>query len=146
MSQLQQVGLLVVACGIQFPDQGLNPGPLRLGAQSLSHWTSREVPLLFNRVAFLIGLTSWLFFCNKLCQLRKKMSLKFSEPICHTCHAMDVCRKVPDLMVVHSKFSALLASWPSVLHSYCNLIPHLAPWMTVSNRDVNRRHFSRSQS
>ena len=27
-----------------FPDQGSNPGPLHLGAWSLSHWTTREVP------------------------------------------------------------------------------------------------------
>ena len=25
-----------------FPDQGSNPAPLALGAQSLSHWTTRE--------------------------------------------------------------------------------------------------------
>ena len=36
---------LVVACGIWFPDQGLNPGPLALGGWSLSHWTTKEVPL-----------------------------------------------------------------------------------------------------
>ena len=33
--------LLVAACGIQFPDQGSNLGPQ--GAQSLSHWTTREI-------------------------------------------------------------------------------------------------------
>ena len=27
-SSLQQAGALVLACGIQFPDQGLNPGPV----------------------------------------------------------------------------------------------------------------------
>ena len=36
--------LLLSACGIQFPDQGLNLGQPSLGAQSLSHWTTREVP------------------------------------------------------------------------------------------------------
>ena len=30
-------GYLVAACGISFPDQGLNPGPL--------HWPNREVPI-----------------------------------------------------------------------------------------------------
>ena len=35
--------LLVVACGIQFPDQGWNPGPLHWEC-SLSHWVTREVP------------------------------------------------------------------------------------------------------
>ena len=39
--------LSVVVCGIQFPDQGLNPGPPALGAQSFSHWTTREVPTFF---------------------------------------------------------------------------------------------------
>ena len=43
-SQLQRMGSLVAACGIQFPEQGLNLGPLALGARSLSHWTTRELP------------------------------------------------------------------------------------------------------
>ena len=37
--------VLVAAYGIQFPDQGLNLEPLALGARSLSHWTTREVPI-----------------------------------------------------------------------------------------------------
>ena len=36
--------VLVAACGIYFPDQGSNPRPPALGAWSLSHWTTREVP------------------------------------------------------------------------------------------------------
>ena len=36
--------LLVTAYGIKFPKQGLNPGPPELGAWSLSHWRTREVP------------------------------------------------------------------------------------------------------
>ena len=36
--------LLVAACGIQFPNQGLDLAPTpALRAQSLSHWTTREV-------------------------------------------------------------------------------------------------------
>ena len=42
-----------MACGIQFPDQGLKPVPLALGAQSLSHWTTREVPLPVFLLGFL---------------------------------------------------------------------------------------------
>ena len=34
---------LAEACGIQFPDQGSNLGPLALRTVSLSHWTTREV-------------------------------------------------------------------------------------------------------
>ena len=34
---------LSCACGIQFPDQGLNPGPC-IRSRSPSHWTTREVP------------------------------------------------------------------------------------------------------
>ena len=43
-SQLQHTGSLVVVCGIQFPDQGSNPGPLHqeLGVSAI--WTTREVP------------------------------------------------------------------------------------------------------
>ena len=32
--------------GSKFPDQRLNPGPPALGTQSLSHWTTREVPCI----------------------------------------------------------------------------------------------------
>ena len=55
--------LLVVACGIfscgtrilscgmwdLVPRPGIEPGPPALGAQSLSHWTAREVPSLCFR-------------------------------------------------------------------------------------------------
>ena len=35
---------LSAASGVYFPDQGSNLGPPALGAQSRSHWTTREVP------------------------------------------------------------------------------------------------------
>ena len=38
--------LLVVPCGVWFPDQGLNPDPLHWEC-SLSHWTTREVLILW---------------------------------------------------------------------------------------------------
>ena len=49
-SSLQHSGSLTVAWELLvasfrlflFPDQGLNPGPLALGAQSLTHWTTRS--------------------------------------------------------------------------------------------------------
>ena len=128
------------------PWPGIKPEASVLGVRSLSHWTGREVPLLFKRVAFLIGLTSCLSFIIKLSAEEKVVFEVFRAYMTYMCHAMNIYRKVPDLMVVHSKFSALLASWPSVLDSYCNLIPHLALWMTVSNHYLNLRHLSRSQS
>ena len=33
-----------VACGILVPQPGIKPVPSALGAQSLNHWTAREVP------------------------------------------------------------------------------------------------------
>ena len=35
-----------LSCGMQdlVPQPGIEPGPPALGAQSLSHWTTREVP------------------------------------------------------------------------------------------------------
>lgn len=41
---MRHTGSLVAACGILFPDQGLNLGPLHWKC-SLSHWNTREVPL-----------------------------------------------------------------------------------------------------
>ena len=35
-----------MACGILVPWPGIKPAPLALEAQSLNHWTTREVPLL----------------------------------------------------------------------------------------------------
>ena len=46
--QLRHVSSSVVACSIQFLDQGwrpgVKPGPPTLGVQRFSHWTIREVP------------------------------------------------------------------------------------------------------
>ena len=39
--------LLVAACGIQFPNQGANPGPLHW-QHGLSPWAAREVPIIQN--------------------------------------------------------------------------------------------------
>ena len=36
--------LLVVACGIVFPDQGLNPGSLSLGLSRHEHWSGLPFP------------------------------------------------------------------------------------------------------
>ena len=36
--------LLVTTCGIQFPDQGLNPGPLHWECRPQWVWNTREVP------------------------------------------------------------------------------------------------------
>ena len=45
-------GLLVAACMYDLvPQPGIEPRPSALGAQSLTHWTTREVP----KVAFLKG-------------------------------------------------------------------------------------------
>ena len=41
--------VLVVTHGIQFPEQGWNPRPPALGAQSLNQSTTREVPGVFLR-------------------------------------------------------------------------------------------------
>ena len=50
--------------GSSIPNQGLNPGPPALGAQSLNHWTTREIPeLLFLNFLFSI------FFSQESCHL-----------------------------------------------------------------------------
>ena len=38
------LGLLVATRSIQVPDQESNSGPPALGAQSLNHWSTREIP------------------------------------------------------------------------------------------------------
>ena len=44
---MQHVGSLVAARTVSFPDQGSNLGPPVLGAQGLSHWTTRAALLWF---------------------------------------------------------------------------------------------------
>ena len=44
---IEACGLLVVACMRDlFPRLGIEPGPPALGMQSLTHWATREVPLV----------------------------------------------------------------------------------------------------
>ena len=50
--------VLVAACGIQFPDQGVEPRPPALGLRSLSHWTTKGVPPVFSLSVFLDLVTS----------------------------------------------------------------------------------------
>ena len=40
--------VLVAACGIYFPDQGLILGPFALGGQRLSLWATREDPTILD--------------------------------------------------------------------------------------------------
>ena len=54
---------LTVASGVQFANQGLNPRPPALGAQSPNHWTTREVlglVFLLTRLSFQKDRTGWL--------------------------------------------------------------------------------------
>ena len=88
-SFLQHVGslvvayeLLVAACGILFPDQRLNPGPPALGTRSLSHWTTREVPLsLLNKTVpqflsiFLPLLLMWDIFSGRRSGIKSELEI-----------------------------------------------------------------------
>ena len=72
---------LVVACGIFFPDQGLNPGPPALGVWRLSHWTTRKVPPYCFNLLFLIcqrGQASFHMFIGHLDFLLWEWSVVFS--------------------------------------------------------------------
>ena len=57
------LAVLSLSCGMRDlgPHQGLNPGPRALGAHSLSHWTTKEVPELFTFKSYiLMWLSIWL--------------------------------------------------------------------------------------
>ena len=51
--------ILIAACGIEFPDQVSNPGPMLWGypVQHLSHWATREIPILSSFLILFLGLT-----------------------------------------------------------------------------------------
>ena len=57
-----------MACRIQFSDQGSKLAPPALGAQTLGHWTSREIPRQVNfyrtreLIVFLLEFKMVLFF------------------------------------------------------------------------------------
>ena len=55
--------VLVSTCGILFPDQELNSSPLHLGTWSLSHWTTREVPLMHFTFRSVIRFQGFLVRC-----------------------------------------------------------------------------------
>ena len=59
--------VLVLTCGILFPDQELNLSPLHLGTWSLSHWTTREVPLRHFTFRSVICFQGFLVRCIKSC-------------------------------------------------------------------------------
>ena len=66
-SQLQHTGILVLACGSWFPDQGWNPGSFQWEAWSLSHWPTREVLIKKKKMYWrIIGLQCWVSFRDKL--------------------------------------------------------------------------------
>ena len=53
-SSLQHAGSLVTACGIQFPDQGLNLGPLHWGAKSQPLDHQGSPPCLPFKVSYVL--------------------------------------------------------------------------------------------
>ena len=88
--------LLVAACGIfscgmgnLVPWPGVEPGPPALGAWSLSHWTTREVP----RWYMLLFLIKWLLYMSRyICGL---VSCPFfhhwSVCLCLIPHCLSYC-------------------------------------------------------
>ena len=64
-SSLQHAGSLVAAFGLLVaarmqdlvPRPGIKPGPPALGVRSLTHWTTREVPVFFLMITVLTGVT-----------------------------------------------------------------------------------------
>ena len=57
--------LLCKACGILIPDQGSNPCPPTVEAQSPNHWTAREVPVFLYLISdySLVVYRSTINFC-----------------------------------------------------------------------------------
>ena len=60
-SSLQHTGFFSCSMWDLFPWPGLEPGPPALWVQSLSHWTTREVPMLFTLNCLIYPRT--LLFC-----------------------------------------------------------------------------------
>ena len=54
--------ILVEACGIQFPDQGSNPGPLHWEHRVLITGSPGKSPLVFIIISVIL-----LFYCGKIC-------------------------------------------------------------------------------
>ena len=54
-------------CGILVSQPGIEPLPLVVKAQSLNHWTTREVPKLKSIICFVFVQISSLTCSNKMC-------------------------------------------------------------------------------
>ena len=82
--KLRQIVLLAVwweACGILAPRPGMEPVPPAVEAQSLNHWTTREVPSYFQlNLSFII---SKVFLC-----LSYAIPLQVSFFILFTCPSL----------------------------------------------------------
>ena len=82
--------VLVVACGIQFPNKGSNPGTLGLRDESLSHWTTRGVPqfyifiyLVFNNLTTRTCLVAHWLTIHLLFQKTQVQALVWEDSTCH---------------------------------------------------------------
>ena len=82
--------VLVVACGIQFPNKGSNPGPLGLRDESLSHWTTWGVPqfyifiyLVFNNLTIRTCLVAQWLTIHLLFQKTQVQALVWEDSTCH---------------------------------------------------------------
>ena len=55
----QQVGPFITAYGIQLPAQGLNYNPPHWRVLSLSHWTTRQIPMYLFELWFCLEIRPW---------------------------------------------------------------------------------------
>ena len=62
------------------PWPGIEPGSPALGAQSLSHWTTREVPGLLS---FFFRLRRFSASVTSQCDLETLMNMNHSSSVCH---------------------------------------------------------------
>ena len=82
------------ACGILVLQPGFEPMPLPLGAQSLNHWTTREVPsLLFNVLCSLVIAFLPRSKCLLISWLQSPFAVILEPPrnsVCHSFHCFPI--------------------------------------------------------
>ena len=134
------VALVIFSCNMQtlhwgvrdlVPWPGMKPGPPALGAQSLSHWTTREVP----QRAFKYG--SYYYFDKQLLNYTEELACsEYQALLLKTVYQFTlILKEKPE---ENQTVLANQTPWSSLLNSWCQpwKLTHIRPWGNL-NKDIS---------
>ena len=120
-----KIWLHLRACGILVPQLGVELTPPSLKAQSLNHWTAREVPLAFLKISLRISLLG--YFPSHLLVKTAETWVQSLIKELRSCMPHDVAKKKTKTYYLFTP-SSLLFSSLSLLPSFPSIsLSHLSP-------------------